>query len=215
MQTIRSALLILGIGLMFVACNRSGPDQGFPAGTLYQHDFEENTGEWIVESDLDAAATYENGQLVLRVDSPNRVAWVSLAEQSFGDFVIETDARQISGPDDNSYGVLFRMRGPTEFYRFDISGDGHYGFLRRNNDDANPWTTITDWTRSPAIQQGANGNRLKILAQGSRFTFYINDQLVGEASDTAFRSGGIGLDAGSFQEGGVEIGFDNVVISEP
>jgi hypothetical protein len=215
MRAVRLFLLIVGLLVVLTACGGQGAGQGLPAGTLYSHDFGENAGDWILESDMDANAVYESGQLVLQVNVPNLIAWAELADRRFTDFVLEIDAHQLSGPDDNSYGVLFRMRSPTAFYRFDISGDGYYEFSRRNDDATNPWTTITDWASSSAIEQGASGNRLKIQAQGSHFTFYVNDQLVTEADDTAYRSGGIGLDAGSFSEGGVRVAFDNLVISVP
>jgi hypothetical protein len=215
MRAIRLVVLITGFAALLAACGGRGNDQSLPAGMLYRHDFGENTGDWILESDMDANAVYEGGQLVLQVNVPNLIAWAELAERKFTDFILEIDARQLGGPDDNSYGILFRMRSPAAFYRFDISGDGYYEFSRRNDDDENPWTTITDWVASPAIQQGTNSNRIKIEAQGTHFAFYVNDQLVAEADDTTYRSGGIGLDAGSFSEGAVEVAFDNLVISEP
>jgi hypothetical protein len=107
------------------------------------------------------------------------------------------------------------MRSPSAFYRFDISGDGYFEFSRRNDESDNAWTTITDWVESAAIQEGASENRLRIEAEGSRFSFYINDQLVAEADDPTYRSGSIGLDAGSFSEGGVEVAFDNLMVTEP
>jgi hypothetical protein len=215
MRAIRLVLLGTGLLALLAACGGQGPDQDLPAGMLYRHDFGEDTGEWILESDMDANAVYSDGQLVLKVKAANLIAWAELADRKFTDFALEIDARQLAGPDDNSYGVLFRMRSPAAFYRFDISGDGYYEFSRRNDDETNPWTTITDWVASPAIQQGANSNKLEIQAVGSHFTFYVNDQLVAEADDASYRSGGIGLDAGSFSEGGVEIAFDKLVISEP
>ena len=215
MRPIRFALLMVALVSLLVACGGRRTDPGLPPGTLYSDDFDLNTGDWILESDLDASATYRDGQLVLRVNAPNLIAWAQLAEHKFDDFVLEIDAQQLSGPDDNSYGVLFRMRSPAAFYRFDISGDGYYEFSRRNDDAAKPWTTLTDWVASPAIKQGSATNRLKIVAQGSQFTFYVNDQLVAEATDSTYRSGGIGLNAGCFNEGGVEVAFDDLVISKP
>jgi hypothetical protein len=214
MRKIHPAFLLVALVSLLVACGRR-TDSQLPPGTLYSDDFDQNTGEWILESDLEANATYRDGQLVLQVNSPNLIAWAELSQRKFDDFVLEIDAHQLSGPDDNSYGVLFRMRSPSAFYRFDISGDGYFEFSRRNDDAAKPWTTLTDWVASPAIKQGNATNRLKIVAQGSQFTFYVNDQLVAEATDTAYRSGGIGLNAGCFNEGGVEVAFDNLIISKP
>lgn len=209
--------LVCGVTLLLlIGCNRdTAPEEELPSGVLYQEDFETNSGEWILESDMDAEATINGGQLQVAINSPNLVAWAELSDRKFDDFVLEVDASQLAGPDDNSYGVIFRMKEQTEFYRFDVSGDGYYEFSRRNDDEANPWTSITEWLDSEAIHKGASTNQIKIVAQGDHFSFYVNGQLVAEADDDSYRSGGIGLDAGSFSEAGVQIAFDNLTISEP
>ena len=201
--------------LLLIGCNRDTAKQDLPSGVLYQDDFETNSGNWILESDMDAEATITEGQLRLAINSPNLVAWAELSGHKFDDFVLEVDASQLAGPDDNSYGVIFRMKEQTEFYRFDVSGDGYYEFSRRNDDEANPWTSITEWLDSDAIHKGASTNQIKIEAEGDHFSFYVNGQLVVEADDNSYRSGGVGLDAGSFSEAGVQVAFDNLTVSEP
>ncbi len=214
----RSQILFLCLALLLVllACNRETVEEGLPPGVLYQDDFTADTGDWILESDADAEAAIVGGQLKLSIHTPSLVAWAELSERKFNDFVLKVDASQLAGPDDNSYGIIFRMKEQTEFYRFDISGDGYYEFSRRNDDDANPWTSLSsDWQESAAIHQGASTNQIKIVAQGSLFTFYINEQQIAEIDDNSYRSGAIGLDAGSFHQAGVEVAFDNLSISEP
>lgn len=201
--------------LMLMGCNRLTSER-LPEGVLYQDDLDGDTGNWILESDMDANARFAEGQLQLEITSPNLIAWAELKDQAFGNFVLEVDASQLGGPDDNSYGIIFRVKNPSAYYSFDISGDGYYAVRRRDETDGGSWTRITeDWLQSSAIHQGASTNRIKIVAQGSHFTFYVNDQQVAEADDDTYRSGAIGLNAGSFHEPGVRIGFDNLVITKP
>jgi len=215
MRLFRCWLVCGAVLLLLIGCNRDNAEEELPAGVLLQEDFETNSGNWILESDMDAEATITGGQLQLVINSANLVAWAELSGRKYDDFVLEVDASQLAGPDDNSYGVIFRMKEQTEFYRFDVSGDGYYEFSRRNNDEINPWTSITEWLASDAIHKGASTNQIKIVAQGSHFTFYVNGQQVAESDDDNYRSGTIGLDAGSFSEAGVQVAFDNLTISEP
>jgi len=52
---------------------------------------------------------------------------------------------------------------------------------------------------SPAINQGAGKlNLIAVVANGSSFNLYINSQKVGNASDSAYSQGSIGLVAGAY-----------------
>jgi len=206
---------LVGIALLLLAGCSLPTDEGLPIGVLYQDDFAADTGNWLLESDLDASASYAEGRLHQHVAAPNLIAWAELVDRQFTDFVLEVDATQVAGPDDNSYGVVFRLRGPSAYYRFDVTGDGYYTFIRRDEADGGRWTEIIDWTESLAIHRGASTNRIKIVAQGSHFGFYVNEQQVAEAEDGTYPSGAIGLDAGSFDEAGVQIAFDNLTIRQP
>lgn len=209
-------LALLALMLALVACGGGGDGPKLPEGVLFQDDFSADQGAWILEADLDANASLKDGQLQISIDAPNLIAWAEVKEKEFADFALEVDASQLGGPDNNSYGIVFRKRSPSAYYRFDISGDGYYALTRRDETDGGTWTWITpDWLASDAIHQGASSNHVKIVAQGSHLVFYVNDQLLLETDDNGYRSGGVGLDAGSFNEAGVLIGFDNLVIREP
>ena len=198
-------------------CGAAGETgQDFPAGVLFQDDFASDQGNWLLESDLDATAAVLDGQLRVTIDSANLIAWAELAEHEFSDFKLTVDASQIAGPDNNSYGVVFRKQDPSAYYRFDVSGDGYYALTRRDKTDGGKWTWITsDWLQSDAINLGASTNQIEIVAQGSHLTISVNGEQVVTVDDNAYRSGAIGLDAGSFNEPGVVIGFDNLSIREP
>jgi len=201
--------------LIIVGCSRL-TGEGFPAGVLYQDEFEADTGNWSLESDLEASANYTNGQLQLHITAPNLVTWVELQERQFDDFVLEVDASQIGGSSDNSYGVIFRVQDPSAYYIFEISGDAYYAFKRLDKVEGGRWVWLTeDWLESAAIRPGIATNRIKIIASGSSFVFYVNGQQVAQAEDSTYSSGAIGLDAGSFHQADVQIAFDNLIIRKP
>lgn len=214
MRLARVATLTI-VTLLLTACSRATSDS-LQAGVLYQDTLDADNGNWWLESDMDANATFADGQLQLEIASPNLIAWSELLDREFGDFVLEVDASQLGGPDDNSYGVVFRVENPNAYYSFDISGDGYFAVRRRDESDGGSWTRLTeDWLASNAIHQGASTNRITIIARRSQFSFYVNEQLVAEVVDSNYSSGAIGLNAGSFHEPGVRIGFDNLTITQP
>jgi hypothetical protein len=180
---------------------------------LYRDDFAAGqTGNWFLEGDELGNTAIVNEQLVVTVKTANTMQFATLQQQTFSDFVLEIDARQASGNPDSSYGILFRMQDDSQFYRFEITGDGHFMLERRNGDGT--WTRLLpDWAQSAAINQGVNVvNRLKIIASGSQISIYANDVLLQQVSDPTYTTGTIGLDAGSFGDANLQVAFDNLVV---
>ena len=170
------------------------------------------TGDWFLEADDGGSTAVINQELVIAINQPNTLQFTALQEQTFTDFVLEVDTRQIAGSPESSFGVLLRMQNNDQFYRFDITGSGLFMVERRDADGR--WTQfLDDWTASDAINQGFNvPNRLKVVAQGSKLSFFANDILLHQIDDVIFPSGGIALDAGTFGQGDLQVAFDNLVV---
>lgn len=216
-RTMLTAWLLALTTAVLVACSnpsiggRTGG--GAPAGALFYDDFlTGETGPWHLETDEQGATTVANSQLLITVNAANTIQYATLREPEFDNFTLEIDARQLSGSPESSYGVLFRMRSPEEFYRFEITGDGSY-MLERRSADGRWMRFIDDWRASEAINPGLNTlNRLKVEARGPVISVYVNDTLLLQANDNAYASGLIALDAGTFGQPGLEVGFDKVVV---
>lgn len=172
-------------------------------------------GDWQIEGDATGQTTLLNENLVIEIDEPNLMQFSTLTAPGFTDFVLEVDARQLQGDLQSSFGVLFRMQNPNQFYRFEITGNGMFMLERRNGDGT--WTRfVEDWLDSPAIKQGFNEvNRLKVMAIGPNISIFANETLLFQASDAAYTSGTIALDAGTFTQPGLQVAFDNVVVRQP
>lgn len=172
-------------------------------------------GEWQLEGDALGQTAVLDEQLVIEINQPNTLQFTTLTAPTFSDFVLEVDVRQLRGDLQSSFGVLFRMQGPDQFYRFEITGGGQYMLERRNPDGG--WTRfVDDWTEAPAINPGLNVvNRLKVTANGRNIAVYVNDIILQQISDNAYSSGNIALDAGAFAQAGLQVAFDNLVVSEP
>ncbi|MDH4208722.1 MAG: tetratricopeptide repeat protein, partial [Anaerolineae bacterium] len=185
------------------------PTPAFPLA--WQDDFSTPEGGWGETSDPQSIKKYEDGQYHIRVNARELFIW-SIAGQDLTDFMVEVEAIQVSGPNDNGYGLLFRFQDDQHFYRFDISGDGFYLLSKRSEDQ---WMTLVDWTASPFIHKGQATNRIKVICQGSQMSLYVNDRHLTDFSDVSYSHGDIGLFAGTLSQGGVHISFDNLKVWAP
>ncbi len=173
---------------------------------LLEDDFSQE--RWIVHSDGEHRKGYVDGQYFIAVDAQEYSYW-SLASETYRDFVVEVETIHLNGPDNNDYGIILRHQDDANFYSFEISSDGYYTFTKLVNDGL---FDIIPWQESRAVKQNSAHNILRIEAIGPNFTFYINDELVDAAIDSDFSQGDIGLVAGTYQEPGTYIAFDNLKV---
>ena len=173
-------------------------------------------GAWAVASDAAADVVIADGQLSIHIVELGQIAWAS-AGRTFGDFRLTVEATQVSGPDDNEYGVLVRMQDNAQFYAFSISGDGYARVAAY--DDVAGWRVLgQDWFLSESVNSGAGMNQLEVIAQGTHYVFRVNAQDVATIETDVvdgdpLKKGDIGLYAGTFSEADVLIMFDNLVVN--
>jgi hypothetical protein len=178
----------------------------------YTDDFSTSDDGWKTASDEAITIGVRDGALHFTIDDLDTIAWSTPKDKRFGDFVLDVDATQIEGPNDNTYGVIFRYQDDRNFYRLDISGDGYYAVFKRKD---GTWSKVQDYIESAAVKQSNATNHLQVIAKGKQFTFNVNGETVKTFSDNDFSSGNIGLTAGSlFDNAGVHIAFDNLIVSE-
>lgn len=187
--------------------------QPTPRIVIYQDDFTDPDSGWDVYDEEDTLAQYSDGEYRVGVYRTDYVAWGNPSlEREFADFTVEADARQVEGPLGSNFGLLVRYQPDNEnFYWFEISSDGYYSVdLLRDGQ----WVTLVDWDTSDAIRQGLGAtNHLQVECAGSQFRFSVNGSLLVTVTDSAFPSGNIGLAAGTFDEPGTVVHFDNIVVS--
>ena len=219
-STNRSSILLVPLlVLLLVACGRDqAPLPGLAAGddVLYSDDFSPGgNGEWYLEGDDQGQALIMDEHLVLEVNAPNTVQYATLEDPSFSDFVVEVDVTQWAGSPDSTFGILFRKRGPQEFYRFALTGNGLYMVERHNADGT--WTRLLpEWEEASTLKQGANEtNHLAVRVDEDTFSFYANDLLLTEVSDDRYQSGKVALSAGTFGQPGLRVAFDNLILRRP
>jgi hypothetical protein len=141
----------------------------------------------------------------------NQKSWASDAP-IVEDFIITVDATHVSGAENASYGIIFRVVDAENLYYFCISDVGYYyaGLLENG-----VWTTLIDWTVTTTINVNSS-NALKVVANGAQFTFYVNGSEVDTLRDGTHPSGTAGLAIELYDAGDQSIfEFDNFTIESP
>jgi hypothetical protein len=210
-------VVLLWMVLLVVACTgQNGTSAGIPdTGVLFADQFVPGeTGRWLIEGDRVSAAALRNEQLTIAVNEAQTVHYATLDNEIFTDFVLDVETTLLSGNPENSFGVLFRMADGQQFYRFALTGSGLYMVERRDGDSVASLTQ--GWLDSVDLVQGVGAvNRLQIRVEGDQFAFTINGAPTTELTDGSFTRGNIALDAGTFARPGIEVAFDNLVITRP
>ncbi len=199
--------------LLLAGCQSATSETSLPENTLFFDEFVVGqTGDWLTEGDDAAVTAVINERMLININEPQTMQYATLNEPLFNNFTLDVDAVQVTGSPESSYGVLFRMNSPSEFYRFAIRGDGLY-MIERHDPDG--WTRfMKDWEPTAAIHQGiGQNNHIKVVAEGATLAFYVNDLLVTQIQDGRYPQGNIALDAGTFGQTNLQIAFDNVLVT--
>lgn len=206
---------------------------GEPGTLLYTAAFDGFEDEWnLLGRRLEP--TISNGVMRFELNDV-RLSPYQTPKPQFADFDLLIAARAVDGPEDNSFGVVFRLQDPDNFYSFMISSDGYYKINRRLKGEEKD---LSMWIASPAVHTGIGTvNWLRVQASGDQFRFYVNGeqlqlcipnnpagqstyfngecvdgQMLSTLVDTSLSSGQLGPVVRSLDEPGVVVEFDNLLV---
>jgi len=150
----------------------------------------------FVEEETDSyGASVEKHAFVLTLKRENLFAWVLEGNYKYRDFYIEADIAfdEINGH--SAAGFVFRYVNKENFYYFMLSNRSMFRFDVVFN--GNPIHLI-EWTKNPLISE--RENKLRIIADGSYFSFYIGDEWIAEMHDEMVYQGHIGFAGQNYHE---------------
>ena len=137
-----------------------------------------------------------------------------LAGAPIGDSYITVTVLQIAGVEDLSYGITLRRASAGNYYSFEIDGSGRWYFYKSalDSNDAPVLTLLASHADNPSINKGLfHSNTLQVRATGSHFEFFVNNVKVGQANDSSYAQGTIGL--GSNDQ--LEVVYTNFILTQP
>ena len=179
----------------------------------FSDDFSDPNSGWDRVNYSERITDYQDGYYRIRVSNINSDAWAN-PYLNLSDTIVEVDTFWVGGPYDNDFGVICRYQDVDNFYFGAISSDGFAAIIHLLNGNYN--VIGTDGMQPyPAIFQGDQLNHIRFDCIGSTLTLYANGHQLISVTDTSLRAGDVGLIAGTFDQGGVDIYFDNFVVYVP
>jgi SH3 domain-containing protein len=186
------------------------------SAVLYQDDFTNPSTNWPDRKfDNYFIGYHEPEYYHVEVTSPNYKTTVfEPQKKSFNDFTVELQVLTVSAKTaaegDFRYGLAFRRSG-DQYYAFTISPRTKKWFVLKNSPSV--LTVLAEGT-DESIHDLDNDDTLRVDAQGPNFLFHINDQLVGQATDSDYAGGEVGFYVESFDVPNVHIHFDKLTIRD-
>lgn len=208
----RHWLAAAGLSMAISACSVLRPQAG-PGEVIFQDDFSRPNSGWDRYQDPGYSSDYHEGAYRIHVLSPNTDAWAN-PDLELADAQIEVDAAKLSGPDNNVYGLLCRYQDSRNFYFFLISSDGFAG-IGVYKDGRRRLLSDESLVPSSAVLQGSAWNHIRADCDEFSLRLIVNGQLVAEVQAAEWRSGDVGLIAGTYELPGAEVLFDNFSVVRP
>lgn len=213
----RIGFSLLALLLTLSACSlpKFGPGEAEQptSSVLFQDDFSDPLSGWARIEDAEDVTDYHDGQYMIYVGATNRDVWANPGLE-FTDSFNEVEATKIAGDNNNVFGLICRYQDVENFYFFVISSDGYYG-IGKMSGGTQMLIGTQSMPPSEIIVQGQGTNHIRAGCVGSTLTLIVNGETLAEYEDTEFTSGDVGLLAGSFNNPGTEIYFDNFQALRP
>jgi serine/threonine protein kinase len=119
-------------------------------------------------------------------------AWLVFAPtDTLSNGTVSVRLRQVGGVNDQFYGLVIRAQNNESYYVFGLSESQQWSFQRVANGNH---TMIVAPTTDTHIKRGPNAsNTMSVRMTGSRFVFFANGVQIGQADDSAYASGALGI----------------------
>ena len=216
----RLCLAAVTVGIA-AACGPAQPTgTPLPPGVLFQDDFSNPNSGWDSHSGADVATDYDAGQYLIAISDPGVDVW-GRPGLDLTDVAFSASTQYVAGPANNEYGLICRYQrggdGKNSFYFFLVSSDGYFA-LGKVIQDVRSILSPSQGSFQPtnALLPAQDGvNQLEAVCQGDHLSMSVNGTPVGDFTDSDLLHGDIGLVAGTFDEGGVRMHFDDVLVRKP
>lgn len=210
-------IVVFAAGVALAACGAPQPTASAD-GVILKDDFSSVDSGWTRQTSLEQTVEYKDSAYEIKVDQARVDVW-GQPGLDLNDVRIDAEAARTDGPSDNAFGVACRLTGERDdanYVYFMISSDGYYAVVRQHNRQRTFLNPAGDFEPLPAIDQSPGAvNRLSATCQGQTLTFSVNGQAVGTYTETDLTHGDVAVMASSFNEPGVRILFDNVIVRQP
>lgn len=179
--------------------------------TNFRDDFESLTG-WFTGNTDKFTVEFEEGGYRMYVNLVTG-AWpvYSVREMEFDDISVSVDVMREDGPDGSYFGTVCRFGDLRNYYRFVLYTGGYYEIAKMVDGKI----TVLDTDKEVNLILPEKTNTIRGDCVGSILTMYVNGKMAAEVLDSELTSGYTGLVAGTNEKEGLDVLFDNFILSEP
>lgn len=190
--------------------------------------FSDSLTQNIHQFRIDSHHFFQNGSFHLSNQSDTQ-GTAQVISQNFPETALsyQITMQEIKGNDNsptNTFGVILRYSQQnvsgklvSKFYTFEIkneNGNSQYIFFKYDSSNTNPWTQIGQSMKTGKEFHGGHDahaiNTVRVSVNGGAFTFFVNGQQVGKASDNSLPAGLMGMYVNLT---GTEVAFSNLLIT--
>ncbi len=169
-----------------------------------------DANNWYIHSSSAGVCAFTGG--ALHVTGVG--AFCTAQATNFGDFAYQAKISVLKGSTSAGGGLMFRLNTSLlKYYIFAIGADGSYSLalIQIVGSSNSTFKNLTTGF-SPAITQGLHQtNTLAILARGSNFYLYANNQYITQFKDSSSATGAIGV-FGVDNNSGLDVAFSNAEV---
>jgi hypothetical protein len=184
-----------------------------PSGTvLFQDDFDSTASGWDRVRNDGGIMDYDGSGYRILVTARESNVW-STPQKDFVDARVEVDAGRLGGPDANRIGLICRADNAGHYF-FIVGSDGYYGLGIFTGGKA-ALLGQASMQPSEAIITGTAINHLRLDCNGNSLSGFVNGVQVAHVQDQTLTHGRVGILAGTFDEPGTDIVFDNFMVLQP
>jgi hypothetical protein len=209
-------ILLTTLILVTLACATATKTEPASGDLILDEDFSGKSNGWNSVSVDEGITDYNNSAYRILVNTKNYFLWSNPDKYTApNDVRVEVDVNRAAGPAENDMGIICRYVDEKNFYFFIMGTDGYYGIGKMKDGEEALVGMEEMGFDDQTIKLTDEINHLRADCVGSSLTFYVNGKQMAQAQDTDFASGNVGLIAGSYEEVGVDVTYDNFKVYKP
>ena len=212
----KSKLVVVALGMHLAAAAVHAQVNAPGSGKiLFQDDFLKAANGWMALKTDYAEFGYLDGEYRILLNKPDFNTYSLLPKQTCDNCSVEVDVRLAAGPANGVFGILCRAEANEQSvqkaYVFAIRADGFYAILKRTSPTF--WDAVAYGKESKAIKPNNAVNHVRADCSGATLTLFVNGEKLLEKTDTAFKTGQVGLAVTSQPKSEpLDVRFDNFVV---
>ena len=151
----------------------------------FEENFDNNNNAWAESDGDNSSCKIADGRYTIAHKREEK-SWLFYKDVYLDpnkDFYIEAKLTQLSGVDNNGYGIVFGMADTKNSYNYVVSSNGMYSLYGFKN---NEYIDLKDWASDDVINPMGTANVLTVKKSGKTLSFYINGKQMFTQTYTKF-----------------------------